>query len=132
MSTITPFLMFEGRAKEALDFYTSVFPQSEIVAVTYSDAERTKIQHAVFSLEGQRMMCIDSPAVHDFTFTPAVSFYVDCASESELDGYFEQLSADGQIFMPPDNYGFSEKFAWIADRFGVSWQLNLTNERSTK
>jgi predicted 3-demethylubiquinone-9 3-methyltransferase (glyoxalase superfamily) len=133
MNKITPFLMFEGRAREALDFYISVFPQSEIVSVAYNEpegpeAERT-IQLASFSLNGQMFMCIDSPINHDFTFTPAVSFYVACDSEEEITGYFEKLSAAGQVLMPLDQYPFSEKFAWVADKFGVSWQLNLAGKQ---
>jgi predicted 3-demethylubiquinone-9 3-methyltransferase (glyoxalase superfamily) len=62
---------------------------------------------------------------HPFTFTPAMSLFVDCESEAELDAAFGTLSAGGQVLMPPSNYGFSAKFAWVSDRFGVSWQLNL-------
>ncbi|MBT5874623.1 MAG: VOC family protein, partial [Candidatus Latescibacteria bacterium] len=58
-------------------------------------------------------------------FTPAISFFVECESESELDGAFKSLSDAGSVLMPPDNYGFSTKFTWVNDRFGVSWQLNL-------
>ena len=54
-----------------------------------------------------------------------MSLFVDCESEAELDAAFAKLSADGTVMMPPDNYGFSSKFAWVSDRFGVSWQLYL-------
>ena len=73
-------------------------------------------------------MCIDSSVKHDFAFTPAISFFITCDSEAEIDNLFAKLSEDGGVFMPPDNYGFSKKFAWVSDRFGVSWQLNLPNE----
>ena len=59
-------------------------------------------------------------------FTPAISLYVDCASEAEIDRLFAQLSEGGSILMPLASYPFSEKFCWLADRFGVSWQLSLT------
>jgi predicted 3-demethylubiquinone-9 3-methyltransferase (glyoxalase superfamily) len=72
-------------------------------------------------------MCIDSPVKHNFTFTPAMSLFVDCADEAELDTLFAKLSEGGQVLMPLDNYGFSRKFGWLADKFGVSWQLNLPN-----
>ena len=60
-----------------------------------------------------------------FTFTPSVSLFVDCADEEEFDRAFGTLSEGGSVLMPPDNYGFSTKFVWLNDRFGVSWQLNL-------
>jgi predicted 3-demethylubiquinone-9 3-methyltransferase (glyoxalase superfamily) len=62
---------------------------------------------------------------HNFTFTPAVSIFVQCDSEEETDGLFEKLSAGGAVLMPLDNYGFSKKFGWIADKYGVSWQVNF-------
>ena len=70
-------------------------------------------------------MAIDSPVKHDFTFTAAISIFVDCESEAELKSAFEKLSKDGKVFMELGDYGFSNQFAWVADRFGVSWQLNL-------
>jgi predicted 3-demethylubiquinone-9 3-methyltransferase (glyoxalase superfamily) len=62
---------------------------------------------------------------HDFTFTPAISLFVECGSQAEQDGAFATLSANGAVFMPLDNYGFSQRFGWLQDRFGVSWQLDL-------
>ena len=70
-------------------------------------------------------MCIDSSMKHDFTFTPAISLYITCASEDEINRLFEKLSQDGEVFMPLTAYPFSEKFGWVADKYGVSWQLNL-------
>lgn len=61
-----------------------------------------------------------------FTFTPAVSLFVECADEAELDEAYAKLSEDGAVLMPLGNHGFSRKFGWVNDRFGVSWQLNLT------
>jgi predicted 3-demethylubiquinone-9 3-methyltransferase (glyoxalase superfamily) len=63
---------------------------------------------------------------HAFTFTPAFSFFVECGSEAEIDRLSAALESGGQVFMPLDNCGFSRKFAWVNDRCGVSWQLNLT------
>jgi predicted 3-demethylubiquinone-9 3-methyltransferase (glyoxalase superfamily) len=125
---ITTFLMFEGRAEEAMTFYTSLFKDAEIVSVTRygpgeTGAEGT-VQHATFSLAGQEFMCIDSSG-HEFTFTPAVSLFVQCDTEDELDRLYAALSEGGQPLMPLGEYGFSAKFGWVADRFGVSWQLNL-------
>ncbi|MBT5874716.1 MAG: VOC family protein [Candidatus Latescibacteria bacterium] len=127
--TITPFLMFEGAAEEAMNFYVSLFNDSEVVnIVRYGpDAPGTEgsVMVADFTVAGQDIRCIDSPTGHDFGFTPAISFFVECESESELDGAFKSLSDAGSVLMPPDNYGFSTKFTWVNDRFGVSWQLNL-------
>jgi predicted 3-demethylubiquinone-9 3-methyltransferase (glyoxalase superfamily) len=66
----------------------------------------------------------DSPVEHAFGFTPAVSLCVDLDSAEEVDAAFAKLSAGGQVLPPPDEYQFSPRFAWIADRFGVSWQLS--------
>ncbi|MNO02198.1 3-demethylubiquinone-9 3-methyltransferase [compost metagenome] len=63
---------------------------------------------------------------HGFTFTPAVSLYVNCESEAESDRVYEALSQGGQVLMPLGEYPFSSKFGWVADQFGVSWQLNLS------
>ena len=126
---ITPFLMFEGRAEEAMNFYVSLFAGSEILSVQRyalgeAGAEGT-VERADFTVAGQLVICTDSPIAHAFSFTPSFSFFVECESEDELDSAFHQLSDNGDILMPPDNYGFSRKFTWVSDRFGVSWQLNL-------
>ena len=126
--TVTPFLMFEGVAEEAMTFYVLLF-NGEVVSITrYGPGEpgvEGSIKRADFTLAGQHVICIDSAVQHGFTFTPAMSLFVECASETELDQAFVELSANGQVFMPPGNYGFSERFTWISDRFGVSWQLNV-------
>ena len=126
---ITPFLMFEGSAEEALRFYVSLFRGSEIgQVVRYGPGEQGAegtIKRADFILAGQSVICIDSPIKHAFTFTPSVSLFVECENEGELDTVFGQLSNGGRVMMPPDNYGFSKKFCWVSDRFGVSWQLNF-------
>jgi predicted 3-demethylubiquinone-9 3-methyltransferase (glyoxalase superfamily) len=126
---ITTFLMFYGAAEEAMSLYVSLFPQSRIVTLDrYGPGEPGKegtVKHAVFELNATRLMCIDSPVQHPFTFTPAVSLFIDCDDQAQIDHLFERLSEGGQVFMPPDSYGFSRRFAWIQDRYGVSWQLNL-------
>ena len=125
---ITPFLMFEGKAEEAMRFYVALFHGSEVKHVDrYGPGEQGaegSVKLAHFSVAGQALMCIDSPAKHAFTFTPSISLFVECESEAELDTAFGQLSASGSVLMPPGNYGFSRKFAWVNDRYGVSWQLN--------
>ena len=74
---------------------------------------------ASFVVQGQTFMCVDSPVKHDFTFTPAMSLFVDCADEAEIDELFSKLSNGGQILMPLDKYSFSRKFGWLSDKFGV-------------
>jgi predicted 3-demethylubiquinone-9 3-methyltransferase (glyoxalase superfamily) len=83
---------------------------------------------AVFRLAGQQFMCSDSYEQHDFSFTPSVSFFVDCADEAELDRVYGALAEGGKALMPLGDYGFSKKFGWVNDRFGVSWQLNLPQQ----
>ena len=126
--TVTPFLMFEGKAEEAMTFYVLLF-SGEVVSITrYGPDEpgpEGTVKRADFMLAGQHVICIDSHVKHAFTFTPAMSLFVECASETELDQVFVELSANGAVLMPPGNYGFSARFAWLNDRFGVSWQLNV-------
>ena len=85
------------------------------------------IKRADFTLGGHDLICTDTPVKHAFTFTPSISIFVDCEDPAELDEAFDQLSAGGKVLMPLDSYGFSTKFGWGNDRFGVSWQLNLTS-----
>ncbi len=126
---ITTFLMFDGKAEEAMNYYVSVFDQAEIVSIQRYGANQTgtegTVAHATFSLYGQLFMCIDSNVKHDFTFTPSVSLYITCATEDEINRIFEKLSQGGAVLMPLSVYPFSDKFAWVADKYGVSWQLSL-------
>lgn len=129
MPEITTLLMFQGRAEEAMTLYTSLLPDSEVLTITRYGPEgpgaEGSVVHATFTLAGQRYACMDSSQPHDFTFTPSTSLYVNCETEEELDRLYAALSEDGQALMPLGDYGFSRKFGWINDRFGVSWQLNL-------
>lgn len=126
---ITPHLMFEGAAEEAINFYVSLFAGSEIRAIArYGPGEpgpEGTVKLASFVLGGQEFQCMDSPIKHSFTFTPSVSLFVECASQSELETLFNRLSEGGSVLMPIANYGFSTSFGWLNDRFGLSWQLNL-------
>lgn len=128
-TTIRPFLMFEGAAEEAVNLYASLFPGSRIDSIVkYGPGEpgpEGTVQLASFTLAGQTVMCIDSPAKHAFTFTPSFSFFVDLETKEELERLAAILGEGGVVMMPLDNYGFSQRFTWLSDRFGVSWQLNL-------
>lgn len=130
---VTTFLMFEGKAEQAMNFYVSLFKNANVTGVVrYGPGEagaEGSVMHATFTLDGQTFMCIDSPVQHGFTFTPAMSLFVTCDSEREIDELFAKLSDGGQVMMALDKYPFSERFAWLADRFGVSWQLTLQAAR---
>jgi len=129
MQSIRTFLMFEGKAEEAINFYVSIFRLSQINKIDrYSSNEpgpEGSVKTAVFTIKGQEFMCIDSYVNHGFTFTPAMSLFVNCDSEDEINGLFEALSTDGQVMMPLGAYPFSKKFGWVSDKYGVSWQLTL-------
>lgn len=122
-------LMFDGAAGEAMTLYVSLFADSAITHVErYGPGEmgaEGTVKVASFTLAGREFICIDSPVKHAFTFTPATSLFVECESEAELDAAFARLSDGGAVLMPVGNYGFSTRFGWLSDRFGVSWQLNL-------
>jgi predicted 3-demethylubiquinone-9 3-methyltransferase (glyoxalase superfamily) len=124
---IHTFLMFEGRAEEAMAYYTSLFDDGEVLSVAHygpdGPGKEGTVMHALFRLAGQEYMCVDSSQEHAFGFTPAVSLYVSCADEAEIDRLYQALAE--QELMPLGGYGFSTKFGWVVDRFGVSWQLNL-------
>ncbi|MBY0165119.1 VOC family protein [Paenibacillus lautus] len=132
MKSVTPFLMFQGNAEEAMNHYISIIEDSEIISITRYGPNQPgtegSVMHAAFSLKGQTFMCIDSNVKHEFTFTPSFSIYLTCESEAEIEKVYGALIDGGGAMMPLDNYGFSQKFGWIADKFGVSWQLNLPSE----
>lgn len=127
---IATFLTFQkGDAEQAMNFYITLFDNSKIEDVKRwgkdAPGQEGTIMHATFSLNGKQFMCSDSPAIHDWGFTPAVSNFVECKDNSELEELFTKLSENGKVMMPLNNYGFSQKFGFVEDQFGVSWQLNL-------
>lgn len=119
---ITPTLMFTdkqwGKAEDAINFYASVFRDSEVGDILrYSKGEEPDrvrtIKHASFRLGGMEFAAMDSARVHDFAFNEAISFVVHCETQDEIDYYWERLSADQQ----------AEQCGWLKDRYGVSWQI---------
>ncbi|HEY0667800.1 MAG TPA: VOC family protein [Sphingobacteriaceae bacterium] len=127
---ITTFLTFQdNNAEQAMNFYVSLFDNSKIIDVhRYGKGQPGKegtIMMASFELNGKQFICSDSFIKHDWTFTPAISNWVDCKNENELNTLFSKLTENGSVMMPLNNYGFSQKFGWVADSFGISWQLNL-------
>ena len=133
MPRTLPFLMFcgdqHGKAEEAIRWYCSLFDDSHVLDINLygpDDAEPAgTVRTASFSLGGHTIRAIDSGGAHQFTFTPAFSFWIECSSDEEIERLAAAFREGGQELMPMDNYGFSEKFSWIQDRYGVSWQLNL-------
>ena len=127
---IATFLTFqENNAEQAMNFYVELFDNAKVIEVIrYDDKGPGKdgtIMKATFELNGARFICSDSFIKHNWNFTPAVSVWVDCESEQQLDKLFSSLTRGGAVMMPLNNYGFSRKFGWVADPFGISWQLNL-------
>ncbi len=127
---IIPFLTFQKNdAEQAMNFYISLFPNSKIIEINRwgkgAPGKEGTIMQATFELNGLKFMCSDSPPVHDWDFTPAIANYIECSSDEEIEKLYEKLIEGGEAAMPLANYGFSQKFGWVIDRFGVSWQLNL-------
>lgn len=138
----TTFLTFVGeqcgKAEEAIHFYTSLFPNSEIKSIKKylkgeSGGTPQLIKYGIFTLNGTDYMVSESNYTHAWTFSPAVSIFISDNSEDILQELFEKLSTHGgQIMVPFDSYdgegdyGFGEKFGWCEDKYGVSWQFLLT------
>lgn len=122
--------MFEGAAEEAMTFYVSLFRGSQIDHVDRygpgGPGKEGSVKHARFTIAGHALMCSDSFVHHAFTFTPSISLFVECADAAEQEEAFRRLAEGGQVYMPLADYGFSTRFGWVGDRFGVTWQLNLS------
>ncbi len=129
---ITPHLWFDKQAKEAAGFYCSVFPGSKIVSVArLRDTPSGDCDVVSFSLQGHPFLAISAGPL--FKFNPSMSFFVnfdpsrDPDARSNLGRRWAALAEGGQVLMPLDAYPFSQRFGWVQDRFGVSWQLILTD-----
>jgi predicted 3-demethylubiquinone-9 3-methyltransferase (glyoxalase superfamily) len=133
MQKITPHLWFDKEAKAAAEFYASIFPDSRVTNITTLQHNTPSGDTDVVSFElwGQKFMAISAGPL--FKFNPSVSFFVNFDPSREenarkkLDAMWEKLSEGGTALMPLDKYPFSERYGWIADKYGVSWQLILTN-----
>lgn len=141
--SVTPFLMFEGRAQDAIDLYRAVLPNvtvetlqpmpPEVAEQTHQATGREAvggggplIMMAVLDIDGLKVRINDTPIQHDFTFTPALSMFFETTEPAAFRAALAGLSEDGQVRMEDrDDYGFAKRFAWVDDRFGVSWQLAL-------
>ncbi|MFJ7649476.1 VOC family protein [Lysinibacillus sp. NPDC097279] len=122
MKSATTFLMFQGQAHNALEQYKQWFPELSVESLTYVENTQ-QIAMAEIVLKGMKIKLNDSPIKHNFSFTPAISIFLECETQEEIKSLTEQILDGGQALMPLDNYGFSKQFSWIQDRFGVSWQL---------
>ena len=129
MQKINPFLWFDNNAEEAAKFYASVFKDSKIKTTTKYSEESAKtsgrakgsVMTVAFDLYGQPFVAINGGSV--FKFNPSVSFFVNCKTEVEVEEIWNKLSDGGKILMALDKYPFSEKYGWLEDKFGVSWQI---------
>ena len=129
MQKIVPFLWFDNQAEQAVNFYTAIFKDSQIGEVARygkdSPGPEGQVMTVRFTLAGLEMAALNGGPV--FSFTPSVSFFVDCQTEEEINALWAQLSAGGKTLMDLAPYPFLEKFGWVQDRYGVSWQLSLTS-----
>ena len=123
---LRPFITLEGQAQSALDLYAEVFPDFALQALTHHAAPHDDlIMTAEFEVKGQAMMISDSFISHEWSITPGISFFIDLEGEAELNRLAVALAEGGMAHMPAGNYGFSPLFAWVQDRLGVNWQLNV-------
>lgn len=127
MSKFSPCLWFDGKVEEAADFYVDAFEQGAIKQTDYYvDSEhqpKGSILTISLTLAGQEFILLNGGP--EFKFTPAISFYVECETEEQIDQLWKKLSQEGNVLMEYGEYPFSPKFGWVADRYGVSWQLVL-------
>lgn len=124
---ITPFLWFDGKAEEAAKFYTSVFDNSKIITIKHwgegSPFPKEQVMTARFELGGQQFYAFDAGPM--FKLNPSISFFVVCETKEETDAVWEKLLEGGSVLMPLDKYDWSEKYGWVQDRFGISWQVSF-------
>lgn len=115
MQKITPFLWFDGKAEEAMIFYVSIFKNSKIGGVTRNGeggpGPKGSVMSATFELQGQKFMALNGGPM--FTFSPAISFFVNCETQEEVDELWEKLSEGGE----------KGRCGWLKDKYGVSWQI---------
>ena len=122
MDKITPHLWFDREAVEAAERYVAAFPDSKIVDVTtIPDTPSGDTDVVTFQLCGQSFQAISAGPL--FSFNPSVSFAVSCDTVDEVDRLWGILSEGGSVLMPLDTYPFSERYGWLQDRYGLSWQL---------
>ncbi|HBI9251773.1 TPA: VOC family protein [Staphylococcus aureus] len=126
---ITTFLMFNNQAEEAVKLYTSLFEDSEIITMAkYAEngpSDPGTVQHSIFTLNGQVFMAIDANSGTELPMNPAISLFVTVKDTIEMERLFNGLKDEGAILMPKTNMPPYREFAWVQDKFGVSFQLAL-------
>ncbi|MFA5763378.1 MAG: VOC family protein [archaeon] len=128
---IVPHLWFNKEAIEAAEFYTAVFPNSKITHKSIiKNTPSGDCDIVGFRIMGFNLMSISAGPY--FKINPSISFTINCKTKKEVDEFFEKLSGEGKVLMPLDKYQFSERYAWVTDKYGVSWQLILVNQKNTK
>ncbi|MBI4964535.1 MAG: VOC family protein [Desulfomonile tiedjei] len=131
MQKITPHLWYDKEAKEAARFYTSIFRESKVsYAATIHNTPSGTVDVITIELSGQEFTLISAGPF--FKFTPAVSLLVACDTKEEVDALWHELSQGGSALMELGEYPFSEKYGWIQDRYGLSWQLMFIGDRKVK
>ena len=127
MQKIVPFLWFDKEAEEAVNFYTSIFKNSEVTSTArYGDTHPERsggVMTVNFTLEQQAFIALNGGP--EFSFTPAISFFVTLETEAEVNALWEKLVQGGTVLMPFQRYDWSEKYGWLNDRYGVSWQIGV-------
>jgi predicted 3-demethylubiquinone-9 3-methyltransferase (glyoxalase superfamily) len=122
ITAAAPFLMFQGRCEEALTFYAATLPGARVAAMDRKPDGT--VATARLDVAGLEIMANDSPPVHDFDFTPSTSIFLTVETPEGVDALTAALGEGGKLLMPAGDYGFSRRFGWAQDRFGVSWQIN--------
>jgi predicted 3-demethylubiquinone-9 3-methyltransferase (glyoxalase superfamily) len=131
MQKITPHLWFDKEAKEAAEFYTSLLPDSKVTNITtLHDTPSGDCDVVSFVLADQPFMAISAGPL--FKFNPSVSFHIKFKTKDEVDAIWEKLSAGGKVLMPLDAYPFSERYGWIEDKYGLSWQVIYAGNNEIK
>src|SRR5437773_8244865 len=127
MHKITPHLWFNKEAREAAEFYTSLIPGSTIRNITTLHGTPSGDCDVVsFELSGQPFMAISAGPL--FKFNPSISFHIKCRTKDEVDALWEKLSQHGKVRMPLGAYPFSERYGWVEDRYGLSWQVIFADD----
>ena len=127
MQKIVPFLWFDKEAEEAAEFYASIFKNAEVTSTArygkMHPQRSGEVMTVNFKLENQDFIALNGGP--EFTFTPAISFFVTLETEAEVDSLWEKLAEGGTVLMSFQAYDRSEKYGWLNDKYGVSWQIGL-------
>ncbi len=137
MPNISPVLWFDNVAEEAMAFYTATFDRSRIVHIErYPDASLDehfigmsgKVITGIFDVQGKRFRCLDGGPL--FSFNPSISFYCQFNEQSAIEAAWDTLVVDGSVLMEFKAYPFAQKYGWLKDQYGVTWQLSLSEQQS--